>query len=45
MEFIIGLLIGLSGGGFIGMVLMALCAASSRNSRNEDINISDIEDS
>lgn len=34
---IIGLLIGLSGGTFIGMVIMALCIASSRASRAEEV--------
>lgn len=33
---IIGLLIGASGGVFIGMVIMALCVASSRDSRAEE---------
>lgn len=34
---IVGLLIGLSGGTFIGMVIMALCVASSRDSRTEEM--------
>ncbi len=34
---IVGLLIGASGGIFIGMVIMALCVASSRESRKEEM--------
>lgn len=40
---IIGLLIGASGGVFIGMVIMALCVASSRDSRAEEMSMKDDE--
>ena len=33
---IVGLLIRASGGVFIGMVIMALCVSSSRDSRTEE---------
>lgn len=34
----IGILIGLSGGTFIGMFIMALCVISSKSSRAEEEN-------
>jgi len=40
---IIGLLIGASGGIFIGMVIMSLCIASSRDSRIEEMGMKDDE--
>ena len=42
MRMIVGLLIGLSSGVFIGMMVMSLCIASSRTSREEE---KDVENS
>lgn len=36
MEMFIGLMIGAAGGAFIGVVIMALCVVSSRESREEE---------
>lgn len=36
MQLLIGILIGLSGGTFVGIFIMALCIASSRSSRAEE---------
>lgn len=36
MQLLIGILIGLSGGTFIGMFIIALCIVSYRSSRAEE---------
>ena len=42
MEMFIGLLIGAVGGAFMGMTIMALCVASSRDSRNKEEQIEEV---